>query len=229
MRKLGMTLLVGSMVMVPYAALSQESAAPSPDEFVCALTGECEDEPAGEEAAPDAQGERPRVSATRGFSLSRPNAQQPAPKATRPSQAQTTTSRQRQRQRQASTQNRRNRPAQQQQQQAGRVDLRLAFASGSAELSAGDIARVQAFAEALKRPQLANVRVRIEGHTDSVGGRTVNLSLSQRRAQAVADFLVSQGIEAGRLEVRGFGYDRPLPGRRASSGENRRVEAVRIS
>lgn len=225
MRKLGMTLLVGSMVLVPYAAMSQESAAPSPDEFVCALTGECGDE-AAEQAAPDAETDPPRVSATRGFSLSRPNAQQSAPKATRPSQAQNTTSRQRQRQRQASVQNRQNRPAQ---QQTGRVDLRLAFTSGSAELSAADQARVQAFAEALKRPQLANVRVRIEGHTDSVGGRAVNLSLSQRRAQAVADFLVRQGVAAERLEVRGYGFDRPLPGRRASSGENRRVEAVRIS
>ena len=44
MRKLGSTLLVCSMMMVPFAALSQESAAPSPDEFVCALTGECGDE-----------------------------------------------------------------------------------------------------------------------------------------------------------------------------------------
>jgi OmpA-OmpF porin, OOP family len=227
MRKLGMTLLVGSMVLVPYAAMSQESAAPSPDEFVCALTGECGDE-AAEQAAPG-EADPPRVSATRGFSLSRPNAQQARPKATRPTQAQNTSSRQRQRQRQrqASTQNRQNRPAQQ--QQTGRVDLRLAFASGSAELSAADAARVQAFAEALKRPQLANVRVRIEGHTDSVGGRAVNLSLSQQRAQAVADFLVRQGIDASRLEVRGYGFDRPLPGRRASSGENRRVEAVRIS
>lgn len=226
MRKLGMTLLVGSMVMVPYAASSQESAAPSPDEFVCALTGDCNDGEAAQ-AAPDGDENPPRVSATRGFSLSRPNAPPATPKATRPSQAQNTTSRQRQRQRQASVQNRQNRPAQQ--QQTGRVDLRLAFASGSSELSAADQARVQAFAEALKRPQLANVRVRIEGHTDSVGGRTVNLSLSQRRAQAVADFLVRQGIAAERLEVRGFGYERPLPGRRASSGENRRVEAVRIS
>jgi outer membrane protein OmpA-like peptidoglycan-associated protein len=88
---------------------------------------------------------------------------------------------------------------------------------------------VRAFAEALKRPQLADVRVRIEGHTDSSGGRALNRTLSQRRAQAVADFLTSQGIEPGRLEVQGYGYDRPLPGRPASAGENRRVEAVRIS
>jgi outer membrane protein OmpA-like peptidoglycan-associated protein len=227
MRKLGLTLLVGSMVIVPYAAFSQDSSAPSADQFVCALTGECGDEPAAEEQAPAQPGEGPRVSATRGFSLSRPSSPQATPNADRPTRAQTTSSqRQRQRQRQASASNRQRGPAQ---QQVGRVDLRLNFATGSAELSAADQARILAFAEALKRPQLANVRVRIEGHTDSVGGRASNLTLSQRRAQAVADFLTAQGISAERLEVRGYGYDRPLPGHRASSGENRRVEAVRIS
>ena len=226
MRKLGLTLLVGSMVMVPYAALSQETAVPTADDFVCALAGECGDE-AEEQVAPDAaQPGEPRVSATRGFSLSRPSAPRAEPKAA------PTTRQNRRRQGTAPT-TRRNRPAQQQQaqqrQQTGRVDLRLAFATGSSELSPADRARVQAFAEALKRPQLANVRVRIEGHTDSSGGRAINRTLSQQRAQAVADFLTSQGISAERLEVRGFGYDRPLPGRPASAADNRRVEAVRIS
>ena len=219
MRKLGITLLVCGMTVVPWAALSQESAqdaAPTADDFVCALTGECGDEEA--EAAADGG---PRVSATRGFSLSRPNATRPAPKASPP----------RQRQRQAT------RPAQRPNRPAAaaaaaeerRVDLRLAFDSGSAALDADAEARVRAFAEALKRPQLADVRVRIEGHTDSSGGRALNLGLSRARAQAVAQFLMAQGIAAERLEVRGYGYDQPLPGRPASAGENRRVEAVRIS
>ena len=65
--------------------------------------------------------------------------------------------------------------------------------------------------------------------TDSSGSRAINVSLSQRRAQAVADYLMGQGVAQGRLEVRGFGFDRPLPGRPASARENRRVEAVRIS
>ena len=73
------------------------------------------------------------------------------------------------------------------------------------------------------------MRFRIEGHTDSAGGRDVNQPLSQRRAQAVADYLVAQGVAQNRLEVQGFGFDRPLPGTPASSGRNRRVEAVRIS
>lgn len=213
MRKLGLSLMVCSMTMVPHAALSQQGSAPSADDYVCALTGECAEEATPEDAT-EAEG-TPRVSATRGFSLSRPNTTRPAPKATAPRPNQRTASRPTQRT---------TRPA-----QPGRVDLRLAFGPGSSALSTAAQTQVRTFAEALRRPQLANVRVRIEGHTDSSGGRAVNLSLSQKRAQAVADYLVAQGVPANRLEVRGFGYDRPLPGRRASDGANRRVEAARIS
>ena len=217
MRKFALALLVGAMTVAPYAAYSQEETAPTADDFVCALAGDCAEEAEDSEATPAGE---PRVSATRGFSLSGTTPSRP--KATSNTRQRSTSQQRTQRTTSAASQ-------QQQQQQQGRVDLRLAFASGSSMLDATAQARLQAFAEALKRPQLANVRVRIEGHTDSSGGRSVNQTLSQRRAQAVADFLTSQGIEAARLEVRGFGYDRPLPGRRASDGANRRVEAVRIS
>ena len=213
MRKLGLSLLLTSMVLVPYAALSQESQAPTADDYVCGLTGECAEEATTEEATDPANPDGPRVSATRGFSLSRTTSS--APKATPPRPKQTAT---------RPTQRPVQRPA-----QPGRVDLRLSFGNGSAVLSSSAQNQVRAFAEALRRPQLANVRVRIEGHTDSSGGRSINQSLSQRRAQAVADYLVSQGIAANRLEVRGYGFDRPLPGKTPAAPENRRVEAARIS
>lgn len=214
MRKVGLSLLVCSLTMVPYAALSQESSAPSADDYVCALTGDCAEEAAPEEQAATPDGE-PRVSATRGFGLSRPSGSTPkATTSTRPKQRTAST-----RPAQGAT-----RPA-----QPGRVDLRLSFGQGSWALSSLAQSQVRTFAEALKRPQLVNVRVRIEGHTDSSGGRAINVSLSQRRAQAVADYLVAQGVPSNRLEVRGYAYDRPLPGRRASDPANRRVEAARIS
>lgn len=223
MRKFGIALMAGTLVMVPYAAFSQEGTT-SADEFACALAGDCGEADAEEEAAdPTAQPSgQPRVSATRGFSLSTTRPATSQPKASTPA-----TTRRNRRQTASTPASQSNRPAAAQQQ--GRVDLRLSFVPGSAELSASDLAQVRAFAEALKRPQLADVRVRIEGHTDSSGGRALNQTLSQRRAEAVADFLKSQGIDASRLEVHGYGYDRPLPGRPASAGENRRVEAVRIS
>ena len=218
MRKVGLSLLLTAMVVAPYAALSQESQAPNADDYVCALTGECAEEEAAEPATTTQPEGTPRVSATRGFSLSRPTPATTRPKATTPARTPRQT---------ASTQRRpQNRPVV---IQPGRVDQRLAFGPGSSTLSSTAQTQIRAFAEALRRPQLANVRVRIEGHTDSSGGRAINLPLSQRRAQAVADYLISQGVPQGRLEVRGYGYERPLPGRPASASENRRVEAVRIS
>ena len=79
-------------------------------------------------------------------------------------------------------------------------------------------------------PQLANMRFRIEGHTDAVGSRAGNVALSQRRAQSVADFLVAMGVPrepARRARLR----PRPAAARHArrQRRENRRVEAVRIS
>jgi outer membrane protein OmpA-like peptidoglycan-associated protein len=74
-------------------------------------------------------------------------------------------------------------------------------------------------------PDLAARRFRIEGHTDSSGSRAANIELSKRRAQAVADLVSSLGVQPARLEVRGYGPDRPLPGHAASSPDNRRVEA----
>jgi outer membrane protein OmpA-like peptidoglycan-associated protein len=55
------------------------------------------------------------------------------------------------------------------------------------------------------------------------------MDLSRRRAEAVAQFLESQGVERSRIEVRGFGPNEPLPGRNAYDPRNRRVEARLIS
>jgi outer membrane protein OmpA-like peptidoglycan-associated protein len=221
MRKLGLTFLIGSMAFVPYAAISQE-AAPSPDDYVCAFTGECPEAEEEAAAATDTAqpNSSPRVSATRSFSLSTTTPSRPKASSTSTSRQRTASSN---RQR---TQRPTNRPVA---VQPGRVDLRLSFGTGSSALTAAAQAQIRAFAEALKRPQLSSIRVRIEGHTDSSGSRATNMSLSQRRAQAVADYLVGQGVPLERLEVRGLGPDQPLPGRPASAGENRRVEAVRIS
>ena len=227
MRKLRLTLLVAAIAMVPQAVSSQEAAQPAPsaDDFVCALSDDCPEEATEPEEGTTAGG-GPRVSATRGFSLSRPA----PPETTSPNAGQArSTQRQtgsRPTQRQTATGTQRQTAGTTQQR---RVDLRLAFSVGSFALSDAAQTQLRAFAEALRRPQLANARVRIEGHTDSSGGRAANLALSQKRAQAAADFLVSQGIAPTRLEVRGYAYDRPLPGRSAAARENRRVEAVRIS
>jgi outer membrane protein OmpA-like peptidoglycan-associated protein len=200
---------------LPGAAYSQQSSAPeTADDYVCALSGNCadQDQAAPEAAEPSNGG--PRISATRGFSLARPAA-------TSSSSNNNTTRATPRRPRQVAS-----RPAA---RPTGRVDLRVDFALGSASLSPAEQARMRVFAEALKRPQLSGMRFRIEGHTDSSGSSALNMALSRARAQAVADFLTSQGVPESRLDVRGYGENRPLAGHSAADPENRRVEAVRIS
>lgn len=75
-----------------------------------------------------------------------------------------------------------------------------------------------------------DVRVEIGGHTDSSGRDAYNLELSERRAAAVRDYLVAQGIEPARLTSRGYGETRPIAdnGSDAGRSRNRRVELTRL-
>jgi outer membrane protein OmpA-like peptidoglycan-associated protein len=66
----------------------------------------------------------------------------------------------------------------------------------------------------------------IEGHTDSVGSNKSNQLLSERRAHAVRDYLIANGINADRLTAAGFGEDQPIDDNSTAAGRknNRRVE-----
>jgi outer membrane protein OmpA-like peptidoglycan-associated protein len=66
----------------------------------------------------------------------------------------------------------------------------------------------------------------IEGHTDSQGSRSTNQALSDRRANAVRDYLIANGISADRLTAAGYGEDNPIANNKTRAGrkENRRVE-----
>ena len=69
-------------------------------------------------------------------------------------------------------------------------------------------------------------RIHVEGHTDSVGDAKFNLDLSQRRAQSVVNFLVSQGVSRQLLRPKGYGESRPKVKERTKADQNinRRVE-----
>lgn len=70
------------------------------------------------------------------------------------------------------------------------------------------------------------LRVRVSGHTDSTGNDNRNLELSKARAQAVADYFVSKGVEASRIETVGEGSARPIADNATLAGrtQNRRIE-----
>jgi outer membrane protein OmpA-like peptidoglycan-associated protein len=71
-----------------------------------------------------------------------------------------------------------------------------------------------------------DTRWRIEGHTDSDGDHDHNMDLSQRRAEAVRNYLIQRGIDPSRLESKGFGPDEPLDSNDTAAGKarNRRIE-----
>src|SRR5690606_5433970 len=76
-----------------------------------------------------------------------------------------------------------------------------------------------------------DLRIRIEGHTDSTGNPQSNLVLSEKRAAAVKDYLATKhGIDAGRLETQGFGDTKPVGDNDTPEGRqaNRRVELVKL-
>ena len=76
-----------------------------------------------------------------------------------------------------------------------------------------------------KHPDL---KVVCNGYTDSIGSEQYNLALGQRRADSVKDYLVSQGVDSGRVRTDSFGESNPVASNDTAEGraENRRVEIV---
>lgn len=100
------------------------------------------------------------------------------------------------------------------------------FDSGSAELKPEAISEMDRVAEIINR--YPNTNIRVEGHTDSVGSEEFNLKLSEQRAQAVKDALVSRNVAASRIQVIGFGESQPIADNNTESGrlQNRRVSII---
>ncbi|WP_066700523.1 OmpA family protein [Sphingobium amiense] len=74
--------------------------------------------------------------------------------------------------------------------------------------------------------QYPKTYIDVYGHTDSDGTDAYNQTLSERRAQAVADYLVRQGVQSARIATRGFGESQPIASNATEEGKaaNRRVE-----
>ena len=102
------------------------------------------------------------------------------------------------------------------------------FATDSSVLTEEDKALLDKMIATLKR--LNFVDGEVDGYTDSTGSAKYNQALSERRAQAVADYLTSNGIGAHRLTVKGYGEDNPVADNKTREGRahNRRVVLHRI-
>jgi outer membrane protein OmpA-like peptidoglycan-associated protein len=100
------------------------------------------------------------------------------------------------------------------------------FDTGKAQLKSGSERSLQKLSQFLRENPKRSVSV--EGFTDSVGGDDYNQQLSERRANAVREALIAQGIEPERIIASGYGKAFPVAGNEAAAGRqlNRRVEII---
>ncbi len=83
---------------------------------------------------------------------------------------------------------------------------------------------LELLARVLNDDKLRNKTIHIEGHTDQKGSRAYNMGLSKRRALSVKRYLVSRGVKASRLIVKGYSFDRLHDPEHPYDAINRRVE-----
>jgi outer membrane protein OmpA-like peptidoglycan-associated protein len=100
------------------------------------------------------------------------------------------------------------------------------FATGQSTILPGARVQLDQVADALKSQ--AEHHFSVEGHTDNQGTDAINDRLSNRRANAVRDYLIAHGVAAAAITASGFGSSRPIGDNRTAEGRamNRRVEIV---
>lgn len=100
----------------------------------------------------------------------------------------------------------------------------VTFATNESNVQPQFRATLDQVADVLK--QYNQTYIDVYGHTDSTGSDAYNLSLSQRRAASVADYLSARGVQSARLGTRGFGETQPVADNETEEGKaaNRRVE-----
>jgi outer membrane protein OmpA-like peptidoglycan-associated protein len=105
------------------------------------------------------------------------------------------------------------------------------FENGSAELTPAATASLDELGKALSSTSLSSYKFRIEGHTDTVGSKGYNQSLSERRAAAVSAYLEQKyGLSQNRLVTVGLGSDHllvPTPDQ-TPEPRNRRVTVINL-
>ena len=103
----------------------------------------------------------------------------------------------------------------------------ITFALGTANLT--DSARENLNTIARVLAQFDDIKLEVAGYTDSIGNRDRNQQLSEKRATAVMNYLITQGTAADKLTAKGYGQDDPIADNSTAEGQakNRRVELHR--
>lgn len=108
------------------------------------------------------------------------------------------------------------------------VSLLIQFDFNSARVRPESQQVLTNLSQALQSPELLSAHFAVEGHTDAKGGKDFNQKLSQQRAQAVSDFLKTQGVVEARLVVTGKGASELANSTDPFAAENRRVRIVNL-
>jgi outer membrane protein OmpA-like peptidoglycan-associated protein len=111
------------------------------------------------------------------------------------------------------------------------VNLTVNFPTGSADLTAEAMKTLDALGTALSSDALSHYKFRVEGHTDTVGSPESNKVLSQRRAQAVVNYISAKfNIDESRMQPVGMGESDLLvkTGQQVPEERNRRVQVINL-
>lgn len=102
------------------------------------------------------------------------------------------------------------------------------FDTGKATIRAESFPRLDGVVEYMSHKP--SVKIQISGHTDNVGNPKTNKTLSEKRAQACRDYLISKGIDGARIAAVGYGDERPIASNDSDEGrqQNRRIEATAL-
>jgi len=112
---------------------------------------------------------------------------------------------------------------------SGRTRLLVFFDFGASSMNSSSYPELDRAVRLMKA--VPSMKVEIAGYTDNVGDADFNIGLSEKRANAVRDYLVSKGIAKNRVTTHGYGMDSPIADNSTDDGraENRRVEFVVLS
>lgn len=102
---------------------------------------------------------------------------------------------------------------------------RIQFVTGSATLTSASKTMIKEGAKLLNSDDFKALKVEVRGHTDNTGNEASNMKLSEKRAKAVADELIKNGVAADRITSKGYGQTMPIADNKTAEGraQNRRV------